>query len=106
MKQKLFLVVRADLSPGQQAVQAAHALREWTETYEALDAAWYASSNTLALLSVPDEEGLRSLIMKAWKEGHAVATFSEPDLDGKMTAIAIEPAGWRVCKGLPLALGG
>jgi len=30
---KLYLVTRADLSPGQQAVQAAHALREWVEGF-------------------------------------------------------------------------
>lgn len=30
---KLYLVTRADLSAGQQAVQAAHALREWVEGF-------------------------------------------------------------------------
>lgn len=32
--------------------------------------------------------------------------FREPDLDGELTAVAVEPAGWHMLKHLPLALKG
>ena len=52
---KLHLVVRGDLPPGQQAVQAVHAMREFVREYPEVDRHWYEKSNTLALLTVPDE---------------------------------------------------
>ena len=52
---KLYLVTRADLPPGVQAVQAAHAMREFVDLYPEAEAAWYRESNTLALLAAPDE---------------------------------------------------
>lgn len=52
---KLFLVTRSDLPPGQQAVQAAHALREFVELYPEEDRLWYERSNTLAFIAAPDE---------------------------------------------------
>jgi hypothetical protein len=52
---KLHLVTRRDLSPGQQAVQAAHALREFIQHHPEVDRDWYERSNTLALLAVEDE---------------------------------------------------
>lgn len=53
--EKLYVIVRADLSPGLQIAQAAHAARAFHAEHPALEAAWYAASNTLAVLSVQDE---------------------------------------------------
>lgn len=101
---KLYLVVRDDLAPGQQAVQAAHALREFGALYPSEDQIWYRASNTLALLVVPNEECLKRLLGEIQEYGHPVAPFREPDLEQSLTAIAVGPSGKRHCRGLPLAL--
>ena len=101
---KLFLVTRADLPPGQQAVQAAHALREFTERCPEEDRAWYHASNTLALLVVEDEKHLRTLVQNAEKRGLPHARFHEPDRGGELTAAAIGPSGKKLVSRLSLAL--
>jgi hypothetical protein len=63
--QKLYLVTREDLSPAQQAVQAAHALTEYLMHHKEGASDWHSTSNTLALLSVPTEESLSILAYKA-----------------------------------------
>lgn len=55
MADKLVLVTRSDLRPGQQAVQAAHALQQFNMDFPDTVKAWVERSNTLALLVVPDE---------------------------------------------------
>ena len=104
MKTKLYLVTRADLPPGQQAVQAAHAMREFVACCPEVDLEWYRTSNTLAFLAVPDEDRLSALLEKARSRGCPAASFQEPDLDHELTAIALGPEGKRFCRCLPLAL--
>ncbi|MFI5296540.1 MAG: peptidyl-tRNA hydrolase [Polyangiales bacterium] len=101
---KLFLITRRDLKPGQQAVQAAHALTEFLMEHPELGRCWRDASNYLALLVVDDESSLHGLARRAVERGVRVAAFHEPDLGDALTAIAIEPAGKRVVAGLPLAL--
>ena len=101
---KLYLVTRRDLSPGQQAVQAAHALREFAAAYPALDAAWFATSNTLALLAVDDERALWRLLYEANERGMPCAVFREPDLGDAVTALALDARAERLVRHLPLAL--
>lgn len=104
MAEKLFLIVRADLSVAQRAVQAAHALREFSEHHPEVDRAWYTSSNHLALLEVPDMRALEALLIRALDRELPVVGFHEPDRDGELTAIALGPSGRRLVRGLPLAL--
>jgi peptidyl-tRNA hydrolase len=103
---KLTLVVRGDLSKAQQAVQAAHAARQFVEDYPALEREWFHNSNTLALLTVPDEKALLRLLEKAEDRGTRVSLFREPDIHNQLTAICIEPGptARKLCGGLPLAL--
>lgn len=101
---KLFLITRQDLHPGQQAVQAAHALREFSEHYPDEDRQWYQVSNTLAFLATPDESSLKSLLDKARRKGVPVAPFREPDRNDELTAIALGPTGKPLCRRLPKAL--
>lgn len=103
---RLYLVTRGDLPAGQQAVQAAHALRQWVAEQPALDAQWFATSTTLALLTTTDEPALEQLARRAGEQGLAVAAFREPDRGGELTAIAIEPRGRKLVRRLPLALQG
>jgi peptidyl-tRNA hydrolase len=108
MVDKLYIVTRADLRPGQQAVQAAHAMRQFIADHPDIDRKWFEQSNTLAFLSVPDEKTLRKLVNKADDQDLRFSSFREPDLDNALTALAIEPSplSRRLCKNLPLALGG
>jgi len=102
--EKLYLVVREDLSPGQQAVQAVHAFREFIRCHPQVDRSWYDSSNHLALLSVKGEHELNSLLLKARRRGLKVSSFREPDRDNELTAAALEPRARTIVRGLPLAL--
>lgn len=101
---KLYLVTRRDLSDAQQAVQAAHALRQFVSEHPEVDQEWFSTSNTLAFLSVGDENALGVLLEKAASRGIPVAAFYEPDRDNELTAIAIGPRGKKITQGLPLAL--
>lgn len=103
MADKLYLVTRSDLPAGQQAVQAAHAMRQFAADFPDVDRQWFESSNTLALLAVPDEPSLARLLRKARWRG-PVSEFREPDRGGELTAIAIGPWGKPVVARLPLAL--
>ena len=101
---KLYIVARADLLPGPRAVQAIHAAQEFVHQHPEVDLEWYEVSNHLAFLEVPDEAALHRLVERARLKGLAVAVFREPDLDNRVTAIALEPAAKNLCRGLPLAL--
>jgi peptidyl-tRNA hydrolase len=101
---KLYLITRADLSPAQQAVQAAHALRQFVHEHPQIDREWFETSNTLAFLSVQNEDALGVLHSKAIDRNIPVAIFREPDRGDELTAIALGPEGKKLTKGLPLAL--
>ena len=102
--QKLYLVTREDLPPAQQAVQAAHALTEYLMQHREGASSWHSTSNTLAFLSVPTEESLRSLIHKARRRGFILSEFREPDLGHELTAVAFEPKAKSILRTLQLAL--
>lgn len=104
MAEKLFLVTRADLTPGQQAVQACHAMREFGFEHPEEDRRWHSTSNTLALLAVPNEEKLLHLVHKARCKGLRLALFREPDRGNELTAVALEPKARTLLRGLGLAL--
>lgn len=101
---KLYLVVREDLPPGQQAVQVAHALHLFGTLHPEIDRAWHEESNTLALLGLPNEVALGVIVEKALQLGIPVACFREPDRNNELTAIALGPQGKRLTRNLPLAL--
>lgn len=104
MRGKLYLVTRRDLPPGQQAVQAAHALRELAARHPAVDRAWYEVSRTLVLLAVADESALRALQGEAALRGVPAAPHHEPDHGGALGAIALGPEGANLVRRIPLAL--
>ncbi len=103
---KLYLVTRADLSPGSQAVQAVHAMREFVAWYPELDKLWYERSNFLAFLVVPNEEALSRLLKQAEGRLIPVVGFREPDLGESLTAIALASNAKGLVRRLPLALAG
>lgn len=103
---KLYLVTRSDLPPGSQAVQAAHAMREFAAQYPELDKLWYERSNYLALLSVPDERALSRLLNRARGRLIPAVGFREPDLSESLTAVALASKAKGLVRRLPLALAG
>lgn len=103
---KLLVVVRADLRPGQQACQAMHAARQFAFEHAHIELSWFERSNTLALLAVPNEQELTRLLTIAGDRCIRSSAFREPDLGDRLTAICLEPteAARRICRNLPLAL--
>jgi peptidyl-tRNA hydrolase len=102
--EKLFVIVRGDLIPGAQAVQAMHAARQFAEEHREREARWFAESNHLAFLSVPGERELLALEREAAWRGLPSSRFEEPDLGGRPTAITLPPEARRLCAKLGLAL--
>ena len=92
------------MPPGAQAVQACHAAFAFAAAHGELTRDWLQSSSNLVLAAVEDEPALAALAEKAGGAGLRAVAFREPDLDNAMTALAIEPAGRRLCGALPLAL--
>ncbi len=102
--EKLYVVVRGDLVPGSQAVQAMHATRQFVEEHREREAIWFAESNHIAFLSVPGERELLALREEARFRGLLSSRFEEPDLGGQSTAIVLPPEARRLCSRLGLAL--
>lgn len=69
---------------------------------------WMNDSNYITCCSARDEQHLHSILLKAQEKGIIVSIFTEPDLDGQLTAICLEPsdASRKLCSSLPLALKG
>jgi peptidyl-tRNA hydrolase len=103
---KVYLVTRADLMPGQQAVQAAHALTEFIFQHPTKAERWKQESNTLVMLAAPDERSLNDVIERATRHDIHLSVFYEPDLHDALTAVALEPGdqSHKLCRGFPLAL--
>lgn len=101
---KLYVVVREDLPPGDQAVQAIHAARQFASEHPEEEAAWFRESNHLAFLAVPDLPSLIALRDRAEVRGIPSVAFEEPDMGNAVTALALSPRAKSICSGLPKAL--
>jgi hypothetical protein len=65
-----------------------------------------AATPAVVVLAARDELSLFWLREDAVARGLRVAAFHEPDLDGALTALALEPDAGRLVASLPLALAG
>lgn len=83
MKNKVYVVVRRDLSKSYQAVQGGHALAQLMLEHPVKAKDW--NNRTLIYLGVKDLMQLTSLYGKHTKG----ACFIEPDIGNQMTAFAI-----------------
>lgn len=101
---RLYIAVRADLSPGLAAAQAVHAAFQFATQHPSITGPWLAQSQYLVIVSVPDEVALIGLASRALEAGIQVSTWHEPDLGGAATALALEPGAVarRLCSNLPL----
>lgn len=100
---KLFVIVRSDLKPGQQMAQMGHALSEFWVRYYKLAKEWHDLSNYICVLSIENESELADLLSKAETKRIPCAHFREPDYADALTAIAIHPTGKGLVKDLKLA---
>lgn len=100
------VITRKDLSPGYQAVQAAHAAIEFQHEHPEIAKQWNTESKYLVFLSVPNEQSLLKLLIKAQDCNLNYSAFYEPDIGNQLTAIAIEPSekSMKLCSNIPLAL--
>lgn len=80
-----------------------HAALDFAFAFPSLTFDWHARSNTLVVLAVSDELALSWLGQDAEAAGFAIVKVHEPDLGGALTAIAVEPAGWRLLRSVPMA---
>lgn len=101
---KLFVIVRADLRPGQIVAQACHAARQFHAEHAAIEQAWFERSNNLVVLALPDEPALAAFAEQAEADGIPVARFREAYWGDSLTGIALAPTAERLVAGLPLAL--
>ena len=82
---KLYVLVRKDLSPSYQAVQAGHAVAEWLlQNHQGSE--W--KNNTLIYLGVKDLDDLNHWIEKLKYKNIEFSAFKEPDIGNEITAIA------------------
>lgn len=101
---KLYVIVRADLSPGAQAVQGMHAMRQFIDDYPEEEKEWFQVSNHVAFLKVDDEAALLKMAERLSRRGMIVSVFREPDLDHSLTALATNHRSREYVAHLKLAL--
>ena len=103
--EKVYIIVRADLSPSYQAVQSSHALTDLVFQNIKDMLTWHRNSNTIVLLSVPNERALLDVEDQLKDAGMRFASFREPDIQNELTAIALLPCedAKQFCKQFKLA---
>lgn len=104
--QYLYVITRANLSPGLQAAQVAHAAFEFALKYPAETAKWNEDSNYIVILTVIDEPSLLALAERAQAEDVLYLLTRDEDVgDNEATALAVAPGEfYRQLAALPLAL--
>lgn len=83
-QKKLYVLSDATLPLGDQGAQSVHAAIAWAK--ENGFHQW--DNETLVIATVPDQRRLEMLTRKLDSRMIAYSSFREPDLDGRLTAIA------------------
>lgn len=104
--QRLYVVVRADLSPGDQIAQSNHATSQFARLHRELHDGWCDAHQNLIVLDVPGEPELAQLVRAAAALGIPKAEFYEADLGHQMTACAFGDEIRKSVASRPLALRG
>jgi hypothetical protein len=99
MAERLYVLIREDLSIAQQAVQAGHAVAEYLLKNKPC---W--NNNYLIYLNVANREKLNQWANKLDFLDIPFAIFKEPDIGNEETAIAVATNNERIFKNLKLAL--
>lgn len=103
---KLYVVVRDDLDPGDQLAQAVHAATAYANADPRGVDAWINGRNNVVVVAVSSEQELARLASRIHETTDALhVEIREPDLADELTAIAIDDRAERLLSSLPLALG-
>ncbi len=97
VKTGLYIVVRADLTIGQQMAQIGHAAYEFGRQLPG------RVGEDIYVLAAPDEPALRELVGAVAMAGASLITINDADLGGSLTAAAMNARAAKVLKRLPLA---
>ena len=100
MPMKLYIILEKELNSGLKMAQACHAMAKFGEQYPIVYETWYTESNNIVILQ---EEDIGTLAVELEELGFKVSRFFEPDCNDMLTAIAVEPAAWKLLSTLPLA---
>lgn len=95
--EKFFVVVRADLDPGLQMAQACHAAYLLGVTSPKPE------RENIAVLGATKAQ-LEVLVQRALERGDTHQAFYEPDLQGELTACALDGSARKITSSLPKAL--
>lgn len=99
----MYVIVRKDMSPGDQACQAVHAAFDYSMAHPESARSWHTESNHVCLLEVENEAVLLNLLEEFKSTGHRSVVVVEPDMDNEATAVAVEPDAKRLLRKLRLA---
>lgn len=98
---RLYVVTRADMPPGDQGTQSIHAASSFAVDYPELHRTWHLNGKNLIWLAAPDEAALRALFDHLTVEK---SYFAEPDMGDELTAVAFSGAARKLVSSLPKAL--
>ena len=94
---RLYVLVRGDLPAAHKAVQAGHAVAEWTLSNKG----WL--NETLVYLTTKDKNEFDTYFKLLDLFSIPFSSFKEPDLGGETTALATaDPLAKKIFKDLPL----
>lgn len=99
---KLYVIIESTLARGLACAQAIHAAFAFREEHPAITEQWRPDNNVVVLTADPSEP-LSALRERLQGAGLALSSFHEPDLNGKLTALCVEPAGKSALRELRLA---
>jgi len=86
------VIVRNDLSIGQQAAQICHALTQFSFEHPIIFKDWHLNSNYICLLYIENESSLNAFLNKTNMSNISSSYFLEPDFNNQLTAICLEPS--------------
>jgi peptidyl-tRNA hydrolase len=101
---RLYVIVRGDLSPGLAAAQAVHAAFQFSREHPSLTEPWMQDSQYLVIVTVPSIEDLWDKRLLANERGIQSSIWHEPDMGNQATALVLAPCDGarRMCANLPL----
>lgn len=103
---KLYIVVRGDISAGYQCAQSVHAAFAFASEHGEATYNWMTKSNYIAVLNSKNEKELYNLIARAKEHNIKFSVFREPDINNEITAVALECSDTSklLCRDFKLAL--
>lgn len=88
--EKMYVIVRNDLSVAYRCVQGAHALSQYAMELNESFSVW--DNQYLIFLSTPNLITLKEFVKQLKKQNVVYSSFKEPDLGNQITAIAFRAA--------------